>query len=243
VTINKYADIDLNATIRGIYAVIAEKVERIGIEYPPVLFRFGVLVGPVIERSLHVPIAVDPKWEIICPWEQWYRPIPGGVQKQAQGLHWAEASTIGFPARHRLWWWIEALVITGHLGPERTPVNLQKWQPGIVAARPHYKAGRVVAVARMGGYADAARVCFEDIRPPRIHTGGDRLDPVIHWRDPSVSENVTISGQASAVLGHGVVVAVGQPVPNPTFGTLHNQVLARSRSPQLDSGAFPPTCS
>jgi len=217
----KGAEID-DALMRKIYGAIADKAENfVGIYDVPVVFvRSGFIILDLGTSAAVQPgaIAVQPRYG------DRYRPIIGGILKSAVVRPSAvERSTTGFTVRKPIRWWFDDLdyVITGHLlSTAPTPINLQIFQPTVVGGN---EAGSVSHVASMGGFADVARVAIHNWHvSPYIHTGGGVRVPVVGWRDPSMHEEVRISGITSG-NSKGQVIETRFQVQyrrHPAFGAL-----------------------
>ncbi|MBT9149038.1 MAG: hypothetical protein DDT28_00457 [Dehalococcoidia bacterium] len=154
-------------------------------------------------------------------------------------------ATIGFAVRCRYRYPLKpekrGYTVTGHLGfagENPTPIDMQIYQPRIP---PwwwpwRYRAGRVADVASRNGFADVARVGFDNVIY-RIHTGSGVQRPVRAWVERvRTNTQVFMSGRTSGLVT-GKIINNKLCVPSCAFGTLRDQMLATYPSADGDSGA------
>ena len=148
-----------------------------------------------------------------------WRPLIGGIKIR----HSFSSSTLGF-AGEKVHNGDKGYIMTGHAGGIGTNI----YQPTFSS---------VGSITDLGGtYADAAWVKYSNVEAKVYHTDTDVTKSVKSYDDPSVNDDIYMSGKTTG-LSSGDAVAYLYSISSPPHGTLYGQWRADYDSDSGDSGA------
>lgn len=186
-----------------VYTTIDRQAKKIGVQNVPVVFRVS-----------------GPPRLTLTGYEDYYRPLIGGIQVMSQSGSFA---TLGFAVQDTNG--NKGYVVANHFVPE---IGMSVWQPTNSAGN------QVGTVSKLGtNTADAAFVPFSNVEAS-IHIGGGVRVPVKGTINPTIGMTVHKSGRTTGV-STGTVTNIGEVA----WGSYHlyDQAFATYINEGGDSGA------
>jgi hypothetical protein len=193
--------------IDEVYAAIDKQAKKMDIQDVPVAFK----ISDIVQLQ-------------VSGYDNYYRPIIGGMQVQAVKSDSTYVATIGFAVEKSDG--TKGYVVAKHFG---SSVGLQMWQPT------HATGNEAGEVSELGGHhADASFVPYDDVEAT-IHLGNSYTKPVKGYTDPVVDWKVYKSGRTTGITG-GYVEGIHEVVTQSGY-TYYDQAKATYADAGGDSGA------